>query len=55
VRPLAQERDEAVPFEVAVPFARGFPPAGGEELTRSYRAALERAIEEEKRLRAEGS
>jgi hypothetical protein len=32
-----------------VPFERGFPPAGGAELTNSYIPGLERAIEEARR------
>jgi hypothetical protein len=32
-----------------LPFERGFPPAGGAELTNSYIPGLERAIEEDRR------
>lgn len=39
------------PFD-DTPFERGFPPAGGAELTNSYIPALERAIEEDRRRSA---
>lgn len=44
---------ESVPTEdgIEAPFERAFPPSGAAELTRSYRAALERAIQDEKARR----
>jgi hypothetical protein len=56
--PSDQSRDEGdlgPSFLEELPFERGFPPAGGAELTRSYIPALERAIEEKTKRRARKS